>query len=86
FIYVEDLALSIARLLDSPFNGVVNLASGEPRSLRSVVDHFAGLLGRKDLVRFGALAASGVDDDPFIVADTTRLRSLVGTEGILGWE
>lgn len=86
FIYVEDLALSITRLLDSQFDGVVNLASGEPRSLRSVVDHFAGLLGRRDLVRFGARAASGVDDDPFIVADTTRLMSLVGTEGILGWE
>ncbi len=86
FIYLEDLALAMAKLLDSAFTGLINLASGEPRSLRSVISHFAELVGRKDLVRFGAVAASGVDNDPRIVADATRLKSVVGTDGMLGWD
>ena len=76
----------MAKLLDSAFTGLINLASGEPRSLRSVISHFAELVGRKDLVRFGAVAASGVDNDPRIVADATRLKSVVGTDGLLGWD
>src|SRR3569623_1574846 len=41
FFYVEDLAHAIVAVLDSGLSGVVNLASGEPRSLRSVVEHVA---------------------------------------------
>lgn len=86
FVYVDDLAQMIAAVLDSELCGVVNLASGEVRSLRSVVEHVAGLLEARDLVRFGAVAATGVDAEPIIAADVRRLREVTAGLPVVGFE
>jgi nucleoside-diphosphate-sugar epimerase len=86
FVYVDDLAQMIAALLDSDLTGAVNLASGEPRSLRSVVEHFADRLNARHLIRFGVVAATGVDAEPIIAADVGRLRSVTAGVPAIGFE
>ena len=86
FLYVEDLARMTAAVLESDLTGVVNLGSGEPRSLRSVVEHVADRLEARHLVRFGAIAATGVDAEPIIAADVRRLRSVTVDVPVIGFE
>lgn len=86
FVYVEDLAQMIAAVLESDLTGAVNLASGEPRSLRSVVEHFTNRLGARHLVRFGAIEAKGVDAEPIIAADIRKLRSVTAGAPTIGFE
>jgi nucleoside-diphosphate-sugar epimerase len=81
FIYVDDLAQMIAAVLESELTGAVNLASGEARSLRSVIEHVADRLKARHLIRLGAITATGVDAEPIIAADVRRLRSV--TAGVL---
>ena len=64
-------------LLQSEVEGTVNIASGEPITIRSLVEHIAALLNSRDRVEFGAIAAAP-NDPPFLVADTRRLREEVG--------
>jgi UDP-glucuronate decarboxylase len=86
FIYVEDLAAAIAAVLDSDLTGCVNLGSGEPRSLRSVIEFFARRLGAEQRVHYGARAVSGADADTMIVADIGRLREGTGWRPAIGFE
>ncbi|AWL99879.1 NAD-dependent epimerase/dehydratase family protein [Bradyrhizobium amphicarpaeae] len=85
-VYVDDLAQMIAAVLDSEFTAVVNLASGAPRSLRSVIEHVAGLLDATHLVRFGAVDATGVDAEPILAADVCRLRGVAAAVPVIGFE
>lgn len=86
FVYVDDLAQMIAAVLDSGFTGAINLGSGVPRSLRSVIEHFADRLEARHLVRFGAVAATGVDAEPIIAADVGRLRGVTAGVPVIGFE
>jgi UDP-glucuronate decarboxylase len=86
FVYVDDLAQMIAAVLDSDLTGFVNLASGEARSLRSVIEHVAALLKARHLVRFGAVAATGVDAEPILAADVRRLREVTAGLPLVGFE
>ncbi|MBR0995344.1 NAD-dependent epimerase/dehydratase family protein [Bradyrhizobium japonicum] len=86
FVYVADLAQMIAAVLDSGLTGAVNLASGEVRSLRSVIEHVAGLLDATHLVRFDALAATGLDAEPILAADVRRLRGVSASVPVVGFE
>jgi nucleoside-diphosphate-sugar epimerase len=74
FLHVADVADAFAGLVDSDVTGPVNVASGEGRSVRDVVETAARTVGRPELVRFGA----PVDEEPLVVADVTRLRDEVG--------
>ncbi|AMA56754.1 NAD-dependent epimerase/dehydratase family protein [Bradyrhizobium sp. CCGE-LA001] len=86
FVYVEDLAQMIAAVLDSDLTRAVNLGSGEPRSLRSVVEHVADRLRARHLVRFGAIDATGVDAEPIIATDIRRLREVAAGVPMIGFE
>jgi len=86
FIYIEDLAEAILAVVESNLAGCVNLASGEARSLRSVIAFFARRLGGEDRIRFGARTVSGADADPMITADIGRLRTETGWVPSIGWE
>ncbi|BAL78596.1 hypothetical protein [Bradyrhizobium cosmicum] len=73
-------------MLDSDLTGVINLASGTPRSLRSVIEHLADRLDARHLVRFGAIAATGVDAEPIIAADIGRLRTVTAGVQSIGFD
>jgi nucleoside-diphosphate-sugar epimerase len=79
FLYVEDAATALVRLLDSDLSGPVNVASGYPVPLKRIISHIAETMQRPDLVRLGALPVSP-DDPPLLTADVRRL-----SEGT-GWE
>ena len=83
FLYVEDLGDAFATLLDSRLQGPVNMASGEERSIRSLVEAIQSRLG--GVVRFGDLAAP--DGEPArLAADATRLRKELGWKPRVGLE
>ena len=77
FIYVKDTAGAFVALLDSAVTGPVNIGSGKAVSVRNVVLAIADLLGRRDLVRLGALPAR-TDEPPVLAADITRLSRELG--------
>jgi nucleoside-diphosphate-sugar epimerase len=77
FLYSEDLADAFSALLGSEVGGAVNLASGDPRPIRALVEALGAAAGRPELLRIGALADSGVEPAS-ITADVRRLRHEVG--------
>jgi len=75
-LYVEDLADSLAALLESEVEGALDLGSGEPLSLREAVERLERTGGRGGVARFGELPERA--GPTRIVADVTRLRDEVG--------
>jgi UDP-glucose 4-epimerase len=73
FMHVEDVGDAFAALLDSEVQGAVNIASGSGTRVRELVELIGRIIGRPDLLRFGAIPAPP-DDPPVLVADVTRLR------------
>jgi len=77
FLHVADVGAAFASLLDSPVTGPVNIGSGERISLAELIDRIAAQIGRRDLVRLGALAPPTAEP-PLLVPDVMRLSHEVG--------
>jgi len=75
FLHTDDLADALVTLLQGDLSGPVNIGSGEPVAVRTVVETVARACGRPDLVQFGARPAPP-GDPPLLVADVARLRGL----------
>jgi nucleoside-diphosphate-sugar epimerase len=76
-MHVEDAGNAIAALCASQVRGGVNIGTGQPIALSSVVTEIGKQLGRPDLLRLGALP-SRPDDPLFLVPDTRKLNFEVG--------
>ena len=76
YMYTVDIADAFVTLLDSQVAGPVNIASGVPVSVKDIVYMIGDQLGRRDLVRLGALAAPS-NDPAVVVAGTSRLQNEV---------
>lgn len=76
FLGVEDVASAFVALVDTNVDGAVNIASGEPLTLRQIVAEIEKTIGGPGRVAFGAIAAA--DEAPMVVADVSRLRREVG--------
>lgn len=74
FMHVADVAAALVHVMESDLDGVVNIGSGEPVTVREIVSTIAGILEKEDLVRFGA-RPDNPTDPPFICANNERLRS-----------
>jgi nucleoside-diphosphate-sugar epimerase len=77
FLHVADVGAAFAALVDSDVSGAVNVASGEGRSLREVIEAIGREAGRPDLLDIGARPSPPGDPDE-ILADVTRLGEEVG--------
>jgi nucleoside-diphosphate-sugar epimerase len=77
FLYSEDLADAFVALLDSPVEGAVNLASGDPRPIRELVELLGAAAGRPDLLRIGARPLNA-SEPAVLTASVDRLRTEVG--------
>jgi len=75
FVYAPDAAKMLVGLLNSDATGAYNIGSGEPRSVRSVVEAVAERLNARDLPQFGAVAARAWEP-PLLVADMRKLEAL----------
>lgn len=77
FMDARDAGGGLAALLDAPVEGPVNIASGGCERIADVTGRLARLVGRPDLLAFGALAPRA-DDPTRLCADVRRLREEVG--------
>jgi len=77
YLYVQDAADALVVLLDGDVVGPVNIASGNPITLKDLVLTIGDKLNRPDLIRLGAIPARA-NDAPLVVADVGRLTNVVG--------
>jgi nucleoside-diphosphate-sugar epimerase len=77
FLHVQDVADGLVALLNSAATGAVNIASGQPTTIRHVADTLGRLSGRSQAVTYGAISTN-TDDPPLLVADVRRLREEIG--------
>jgi nucleoside-diphosphate-sugar epimerase len=77
FLHVEDVADAFAALLDSEAAGAINVASGTPTRVRDLVELIADAVGRRELLRFGAVPTPP-GEPSVLVADVRRLRDELG--------
>ncbi len=75
YLFANDVGEALVALLTSDIEGPINVGTGEPIALRDIVQNTARLIGREELVRFGAIPAAATDA-PVVVADTKRLADL----------
>lgn len=79
YVYVEDVAQILARLLDAPMLGsVVNVGTGKGYSVKDIVTTIERLLGRRITVHVEPSRIRLVDKT-HQVADPGRLRSVLGS-------
>lgn len=72
FLHVADVGEALAAIALSELTGVVNVGSGLPVTIRQVVSTIESLVGRADLVRFGA-RPDNPTDPPMVCADNRKL-------------
>jgi len=77
FLSSEDAGAAFAALVDAPVEGVVNVASGTALPVGEVVRRVAGIVGRLDLVRWGARETPAFEPKRIATA-ANRLRKEVG--------
>ncbi len=73
FLYVSDVADAMVNLLGSNLTGAINIGSGIPISIRTLVEYIGTMLDRVDLLQFAP--TSNNSEAPLVVANTQRLRS-----------
>ncbi|HUY13369.1 MAG TPA: NAD(P)-dependent oxidoreductase [Terriglobia bacterium] len=77
FLHVDDVASAICAVATSDCKGTINIGSGEPVSVRTIVELIGKTLGRGDHIAYGAIQ-SDPNDPPLLVADVRRLRNEIG--------
>ena len=77
FLHINDAARGIVSLIDGDITGPVNICSGIATPIRWMAEHVAELMGKRDLLKIGALPMPA-HDPPMIVGDNSRLREEVG--------
>jgi nucleoside-diphosphate-sugar epimerase len=76
FLHVADVGSAFAALVDRDVDGPVNIASGEARPVREIVETIGEVVGRPGLLRFGAVPTPA-GESPLVAADVGRLRDEV---------
>ena len=71
------MADAFVAILDSSARGVINIGSGEPVTIRSLVGEIARQVEMPEQVEFGAIDTPP-NDPPMVCADTRKLREEVG--------
>lgn len=74
YLYVEDTARGIIAVLESDIEGTVNISSGQPIQLRTIVNKIAELTNFKGKILWGAIPAAFGDD--IVVGNNEKLKSI----------
>jgi nucleoside-diphosphate-sugar epimerase len=77
YLHVEDVASALWAVARSHLTGPVNIGSGNPVKVRTIVETIAQLLHREENVALGALPADP-QEPPVLLADVRRLAKVVG--------
>ena len=77
YLHVQDVADAFVALLKSDVKGPVNIGSGYPVSVKSIINGITDKLGGQDLIEWGVIPVP--ENDPcFLIADRSRLSDEVG--------
>jgi len=72
YLHVRDVARALWEIVQSDLQGPVNIGSGQKHSVAEIVTEIAGIVGREDLLKRGALPYR--EGDPEVVlADNRRI-------------
>jgi nucleoside-diphosphate-sugar epimerase len=77
YLYVKDVADAIINLLKSNVVGPINIGSGIPIYLKDIILRIGEKIGKKELIRLGAIP-SRPNDTRIVIADTERLNNELG--------
>lgn len=77
FMYVQDMASALVAVLGSEFSGDINIASGQPMTIKDLVTLVADKLDASDRVDFGKRPRQD-GEPPRITADVSKLRNSIG--------
>jgi len=77
FMHVSDVANAFVCLLESAATGPVNIASGNPISIKDVIYKIGDQLNGHDKLRFGSLPTTK-SEPPLLTADVSRLTAEIG--------
>lgn len=93
YLHVDDIASAFVTLMESEAEGCFNIASGNPVTVRSLMETIGDITGRRGLIDFGAIPYR--EWDPmFICGDNHRLHRLgwkpdyslkTGLEAAVNW-
>ncbi|OHB73248.1 MAG: hypothetical protein A2Z25_19430, partial [Planctomycetes bacterium RBG_16_55_9] len=75
YIHAEDVASAFCLLAEKHASGLFNIASGMPVTIRDLLTMIGGLMGRENLIEFGARPYREWEP-PFICGDNRRLRQM----------
>ncbi|MEK7990169.1 MAG: NAD(P)-dependent oxidoreductase [Thiotrichaceae bacterium] len=74
FLHVQDVANALVTLLDSDLTGTINIGSGQPTTIKTIVTMIADKIGVQELLALGTLPLQP-NESPLILADVTRLKN-----------
>lgn len=74
FLFVQDVADAFVAILDSNITGVINIASGQPITIKDVVYKIGEKINKLDLIRLGAIQNT-LQETALLVADCGRLSN-----------
>ncbi|MFQ5851464.1 MAG: NAD-dependent epimerase/dehydratase family protein [Candidatus Binatia bacterium] len=77
FMHVSDVARAFVDLMESTWEGPINIASGEAVMIKTVVDLIGEIVGHHDLIEFGGLETPS-DEPACLSADVEILRKRIG--------
>src|SRR5262245_61736348 len=75
YLHVSDVGEAFAHALHSDAEGGINLGSGRPVTVKTLVQTLGALAGRPDLLAFGARPELA-GEPPFLCADPSGLKAL----------
>jgi nucleoside-diphosphate-sugar epimerase len=77
FLHIRDVASAVWAVARSGVKGPVNVGSGEPVCIRTIVETIARLVGGTGSIQWDALAPDS-EEPPLLLADTRKLTREVG--------
>jgi len=75
YIHVADVASAFCTLMEKQADGVYNISTGSPVSIRQLLETLGQLMNRADLIKIGALPYRNWEP-PFICGNSMQLRNL----------
>jgi UDP-glucuronate decarboxylase len=73
YLHVTDMAGALCALVEAEVGGTVNVCSGVPTSVRELLEEIGRLLGRSELIRFGAVSKQAAWDPAYVCGNNARL-------------
>jgi len=83
YLYIEDVVLALIKLIESNYNGAVNVCSGNPIQLKNLVFKIAESMGQNHLVKLGEVETK-TNEPQFIVGSNNLLKEITNWQQTTG--